>query len=150
MKTSILAMGAVLIAGLAGGAYIAGAGGGEVDAAGMSRDFVKALERDPNRGRPQMLSGIDLCLPDQARPFWKQTAIKDLSVEVYRKSIDLMGQGLTKQESSEQLKNWVIKEGEKLSAQQRTDFIKLMQSGLYDGATMLCVISSVNGAMRTL
>ncbi|MCQ1849992.1 hypothetical protein [Neorhizobium galegae] len=113
----------------------------------ISADFMTLTESQPTAARRAVVEAIDTCLPQAARPGWTSPPVKDLAVDTYVRFFDLMGQDIDQGERTALFRGWVSRADDGLAERDRIAFEKLMQGGLHEGVTALCVAATVRGKL---
>jgi hypothetical protein len=113
----------------------------------ISLDFLTLTESQPTEARRAIVEAIDTCLPQAARQGWTSPPVKDLAVDTYIRFFDLMGQDIDQGERTAEFGSWVSRADDGLSERDRIAFEKLLQGGLHEGVTLLCVAATVRGKL---
>lgn len=115
----------------------------------ISADFMTLTESQPTEARRAVVEAIDTCLPQAARQGWTSPPVKNLAVDTYVRFFDLMGQDIDQGERAAQFDSWISRADDGLSERDRIAFEKLLQGGLHEGVTALCIAATVRGRLGT-
>ncbi|MDR6815292.1 hypothetical protein J2X76_000446 [Neorhizobium sp. 2083] len=151
MRVWMIATGALvaLAAGFSGAWYHLKPEEGPSTPKDISLDFMTLTESQPTEARRAIVEAIDTCLPQAARQGWTSPPVKNLAVDTYVRFFDLMGQDIDQGERTAQFRGWMAHADDGLSERDRAAFEKLLQGGLHQGVTALCVAATVRGRLGT-
>lgn len=141
MRLALVATAVALIAaGGVGGHYVTSA---EKLDNGFSQKYLSLVNSNPDEISRYISASMTNCLPPVARTYVGDPVVNDLATKTFLKSIVLMAEGKSPEQSSTEFIPWIIKQAEGASKQQQQDYISLAKNGLTNPDTMSCVMFTV-------
>ena len=115
----------------------------------IARELEKLSALEPAKVYQAVLSGLEACLAEEAKPRLAREPVKKVIVELYLLRFDLASREMTEHERRQNIEAAAEDARAKLSNPGREDLQVLMDQGLDQGLTLLCVAASARGLLTS-